>query len=84
MEVISNNFTGCNGVNSIVMVSKRSDDHGVLIHDNLFDGNSALYGAQAVFVEVVTEYDYDSTETFTYMPCAGVQISDNVFQNNVG
>ena len=83
--LIGNNFTSCNGHNSILQFSKRSQDHGILIHQNTFVGNSALDGVSAILLEILTDINYDSNKTIgTNMIWTGVQISDNHFESNVG
>ena len=68
-----------------MQISKRTQDHGILIHQNTFSGNSAIYGASTIMIEVLTDIDYDSdTQIGDTMICAGVQISDNLFEKNVG
>ena len=63
VQLIGNNFTSCNGVNSIVHFSKQSQNHGILIHQNTFTGNSALNGANTIMLEILTQIDYDSSQT---------------------
>lgn len=60
LEIVGNNFTKCNGVNSLITVSKQSDDHAVLIHQNYFGQNSVLSGSNTIFIEILTDVDFST------------------------
>ena len=83
VEISSNTFTSCNSVSGLIFLKKYSDSAGILIHSNTFSQNSALIKVNVIRIDMATNLDY-STPITTKMPCAGVQISNNIFTRNIG
>jgi len=58
------------------------EKHGILIHNNLFEQNSALIESNVLNIRK-RNYDVKNTYDPEEM-CGGIQLSDNVFRRNVG
>lgn len=83
VEIVGNTFNSCNSATGLIFIKKLSDTTPLLIHANIFRRNSALEIANVIRIDVRTDLAYNRGIT-TFMPCAGVQISGNTFEKNVG
>ena len=85
IEIYDNSFIQWNSNQGTVFVMRESSyNGGVLIHNNLFLQNSAIYGANVLKIFLYTSSSFYSSYNLSYMVCANVQISSNTFKNNFG
>ena len=85
IEIYNNSFIKWNSYQSIISIMRESSfNGGLLIHNNIFNQNSAYYGANTIRIYLYTSSSFYNSYTLTYMVCANVKISNNSFKNNVG
>ena len=85
IEIYNNSFIKWNSYSSIISIMRESSfNGGLLIHNNIFNQNSAYYGANVIRIYLYSSSSFYSSYTLTYMVCANVKVSNNSFKNNVG
>ena len=85
LEIFNNTFENCNSLMGLIYLHRSSSFNSpILIHQNTFTQNSAILGANVINIYLWTNTDYKTPFTSQNMIWAGVQISSNIFTQNVG
>ena len=85
LEIYSNTFENCNSLMGLIYLHRSSSFNSpILIHQNTFTQNSAILGANVINIYLWTNTDYKTLFKSQSMIWAGVQISSNIFTQNVG
>ena len=85
IEIYSNIFSNCNSLLGLVYLQRSSESiSSILLHNNSFIQNSAIIGANAIKIDLFTNISYTSEFNSNFMMCAGVRISENYFNRNIG
>ena len=85
IEIYGNTFSNCNSLLGLIYLQRSSAYNSpILIHNNLFSQNSAMIGANIIKLHMFTSISYASSFNLDYMIWAGVQISSNIFKQNIG
>ena len=67
IQFVNNIFSKCNSVVGLMYLVKMSDDSSILIHNNTFEQNSALLGANTIRIDIIRTVDYNEY-VVNYMP----------------
>lgn len=86
IEIFNNSFSHCNSLQGLIFIERYSDSSSImLIYNNTFIQNSAIFGSNVLKISLFTNISY--TMNFTSsdkMICAGVKIASNTFTRNIG
>ena len=85
VEIYGNTFNNWNSLLGIIYLQRSSTYiTPILIHNNVFSRNSAIIGANVIKLYMYTGVSYSTIFELNNMIWAGVQISNNNFQHNIG
>ena len=59
LQFVNNTFSNCNSAVGLIYIVKKSDDSALLFHNNTFERNSALVGANAIRIDILKSKNYD-------------------------
>ena len=86
IEIYNNIFKNWNSLQGLIFIERASNSNSaILIHNNSFFQNSAIFGSNVLKINLFTDISYTtnfiSNDTMIW---SGVQISANLFTKNVG
>ena len=86
IEIFNNTFSNCNSLQGLIFIERFSDsDSTILVYNNSFLQNSAIFGSNVLKINIFTNISYTMNFTSTTkMIWAGVKIASNTFTRNVG
>ena len=85
VEVFENTFSNWNSLLGLIYLQRSSAyTTPILIHNNTFSQNSAIIGANVIKLYMYTNVAYTTQFNQRNMIWAGVQISNNIFRQNIG